>query len=139
MCWLHGRKVKLAKSRKNKRQAEERLVELRWQAANSPSGDSADMEPPLPPPGGGRTADWSSGDEPDPSIDPRLAACYANLEIPYGADLETTRRAWKRLLKKYHPDLHAQDPEKRRVANQLTAELTRAYQEIEKTFANKEG
>jgi curved DNA-binding protein CbpA len=38
------------------------------------------------------------------------------------------------MLKKYHPDLHGDDPEKRRVANELTAELTRAYRELEKAL-----
>ena len=64
-------------------------------------------------------------------LDPELASYYANLEVPYGSDLETTQRAWKSLLKRYHPDLHAQDPDKRELANKLTAELTKAYQEIE--------
>ena len=43
-------------------------------------------------------------------LDPLLARYYANLEIPYGSDLETVDRAWKRLLRKYHPDRHATDP-----------------------------
>ncbi len=70
--------------------------------------------------------------------DPHLARCYANLELSYGADLATVKRAWKRLLKKYHPDLHTQDKEKNQTANQLTAELTKAYQELEKALSKKE-
>ena len=71
-------------------------------------------------------------------VDPQLAGYYANLEIPYGSDLEMVRRAWKRQLKKYHPDLHAENPEKRQLANELTVELTRAYQEIERALTQKE-
>jgi DnaJ-domain-containing protein 1 len=71
---------------------------------------------------------------PTPQGDPRLAGYYANLEVPYGSDLETIRSAWKKLLKKYHPDLHGRDPEKKRIANELTAELTQAYQELEKAL-----
>ena len=63
-----------------------------------------------------------------------MAGYYANLEVPYGADWETVRKSWRRLLKKYHPDLHGDDPEKRRIANELTAELTRAYRELEKAL-----
>jgi len=74
---------------------------------------------------------------PPPVVDPKLVGYYANLEIPYGSDLETARQAWKRLLKKCHPDLHAGDPEKRRIANELSAELTRAYQEIERALARE--
>ena len=71
-------------------------------------------------------------------MDPRLAGYYANLEIPYGSDLPTARTAWKRLMKTYHPDLHGRDPERRRLANQITAELTRAYQGIEAATFGKE-
>jgi DnaJ-domain-containing protein 1 len=103
---------------------------------------TADDSPPAAPPetgGGGRpsTEDWHAPAEP-PAVDQRLAGYYANLEIPYGADLATARRAWKRLMKKYHPDLHAQDPERRRLANQVTAELTRACQGIEAATSGKE-
>lgn len=64
--------------------------------------------------------------------DPVLARYYANLELPYGADLITVRQAWKNLLRKYHPDLHSHDPDKRRVATELTQGLNRAYEELEK-------
>lgn len=67
-----------------------------------------------------------------PGYDPVLARYYANLELPYGADLITVRQAWKNLLRKYHPDLHSHDPEKRRVATELTQGLNRAYEELEK-------
>ena len=67
-----------------------------------------------------------------PGQDPQLAAYYANLEIPYGSDLEQVRRAWKRLVRRYHPDLHSADPEKRRVANELTQGLNQAYEELKK-------
>jgi hypothetical protein len=61
-------------------------------------------------------------------IDPVLARYYANLELPYGADLEQVSKAWKRLMSTYHPDLHSTDPEKRRIANELCQGLNRAYE-----------
>ena len=88
--------------------------------------------------GPGSEAEWGSSadggsaaaDEP-PARDPRLAECYANLEVPYGADMNTVRAAWRQLVKQYHPDLHALDPERRRVADELTAQLTLAYRHLE--------
>ena len=62
--------------------------------------------------------------------DPVLAAYFANLEIPYGSDVATVKKAWKKMMKKYHPDLHSSDPDKRNVANRLCAELTHAYKEL---------
>ncbi len=63
-----------------------------------------------------------------PEQDSELAKCYANLEVAHGADLETVTRAWKGLLRKYHPDLHSNDPEKLKIANQIVQELNRSYQ-----------
>ena len=67
-----------------------------------------------------------------------LAEYYANLEIPYGSDLATVRAAWRRMMKKYHPDLHARDPGKRRIADELTAGLTKAYNELEHVLSGGE-
>jgi DnaJ-domain-containing protein 1 len=67
--------------------------------------------------------------------DPVLAAYYANLELPYGADIETVRRSWKRLMKQYHPDMHSTDANKKEVADELCAELTRAYQELTRALS----
>ena len=76
------------------------------------------------------------------TLDPEEAALarnYANLEVPYGSDLATLRAAWRQLMKKYHPDLHARDPEKRKIANDLTARLTQAYRDIEEADPKQRG
>tara|TARA_B100000686_G_C16775366_1_gene968050 strand:+ start:629 stop:994 length:366 start_codon:yes stop_codon:yes gene_type:complete len=70
------------------------------------------------------------------SQDP-IAQYYANLEIPPSATLEEARAAWKRSLKKYHPDLHSSDPAKREIATELTRGLNEAYRAIEKEFKSK--
>ncbi|MBN1352630.1 J domain-containing protein [candidate division KSB1 bacterium] len=69
------------------------------------------------------------------AVDPALAEYYANLEIPYGSDLNSAKAAWKQLLKKYHPDVHSLDPEKRNIATQLTQKLNEAYRAIEKAIS----
>lgn len=67
--------------------------------------------------------------------DPQIAQYYANLEVPYGSDLETVRRAWKQLLRQYHPDLHSGDPKKQEIANKLVQGLNHAYKELEKRLS----
>ena len=89
-------------------------------ASSEPSDAYEHWQPPPPPPA--------------PAEDPVLAKYYANLELPYGANLEEVKAAWKRLMKQYHPDRHAQDPAKREVANALCAQLTHAYKELEKSL-----
>ena len=63
-----------------------------------------------------------------------LARFYANLEIPVGSDRETIKTAWKTQLKKYHPDLHGCDPEKKQIAEELTRKLNEAYRTLDSTF-----
>ena len=67
----------------------------------------------------------------------KIAQYYANLEVPYGSDLATVRTAWKNLLKKYHPDKHYQDEEKKKKATILTQKINEAYFTIEKELKNK--
>jgi DnaJ-domain-containing protein 1 len=57
---------------------------------------------------------------------------YTNLEVEPGADLETIKRAYRRLMRKYHPDKHAGDPTKYKAATELAQSLTRAYMELKK-------
>ena len=72
----------------------------------------------------------------DRTSDP-LAQYYANLEIPPGSNRETVKSAWKKLLKKYHPDLHDADPEKRKVAGELTRRLTESYRILDEALSKR--
>ena len=62
-----------------------------------------------------------------------LRADYANLEVPFGADGETVRRSYKRLVLRYHPDRHGGDPEKLRVATEITKKVNESFERI-RTF-----
>lgn len=56
---------------------------------------------------------------------------YANLEVEYGADMDTVKAAYRDLMRKYHPDKFAHDAQMEELSTDLTQELTRAYQAIE--------
>ena len=60
-----------------------------------------------------------------------LRELYAQLEVPYGASFEEVKKSFRRLMRKYHPDLHAGNPQKQKTATQLTMSLTQAYNELE--------
>lgn len=64
--------------------------------------------------------------------DEAIRKAYAALEVPAGSDFETVRKSYRRLMRKYHPDLHTGSPEKQRAANDLTQRLTEAYKQLEK-------
>jgi DnaJ-class molecular chaperone len=70
-------------------------------------------------------------------VDQELAALYSNLEVPYGSDLSTVRKAWKGLLRRYHPDLHSKDPGKREIAGELTRRLNGAYETLEERLKSE--
>ena len=66
-----------------------------------------------------------------PIADKRLRELYAQLEVPYGAPFDDVKKSFRRLMRKYHPDLHAGNPQKQKTATQLTMSLTQAYNELE--------
>jgi molecular chaperone DnaJ len=63
-----------------------------------------------------------------------LRSCYAILNLPEGADLETVKKAYRRQAFKCHPDLHPEDPQ----AAVKFQRLNQAYVEIT-TSAPKTG
>ena len=63
-----------------------------------------------------------------------LAKYYANLEIPIGSNQKIINNAWKKQLKKYHPDLHCSDPDKKIIAENLTRQLNEAYSILNAEF-----
>lgn len=56
----------------------------------------------------------------------------ANLEVDAEAGLKDIRRAYKTLIRKYHPDLFHTEPEKRKVALEITTQLNEAMAYFEK-------
>ena len=62
--------------------------------------------------------------------DKQIAQYYANLELEPRASADDVRKAYRRLMRKYHPDRHQGDPERHRAATELTSELSRAYRAI---------
>jgi hypothetical protein len=87
----------------------------------------------------GRRSRPSAGRTPPPRTPPRTASgddairkAYASLEVPAGSDFETVKRSYRRLMRKYHPDLHGGAPDKHRAATDLTQRLTQAYKTLER-------
>jgi DnaJ-domain-containing protein 1 len=53
---------------------------------------------------------------------------YANLELAIGAPAAEVKAAYRRLMRRYHPDLHQGDAAKAEAANKLAQELRVAYE-----------
>jgi hypothetical protein len=84
------------------------------------------VDPDLAAASGGRRGESARGGSPPES----LRADFANLEVPFGADGETVRRSYKRLVLHYHPDRHGGDPEKLRVATEITKKVNESFERI---------
>jgi hypothetical protein len=78
---------------------------------------------------GGRA---SAGGRPQtpPRPDESLRQHYANLEVPFGADIDAVRASYKRLMLKYHPDKFAGDAEKQKIALEIAKKINQSFQKI---------
>ncbi len=66
---------------------------------------------------------------PGPPVDDPLDTAYRDLELPRGAPVEEARQAYRRLMKRYHPDRFA-DPAEKAAATRLARGLREAYDRI---------
>ncbi|MDR2602266.1 MAG: J domain-containing protein [Spirochaetaceae bacterium] len=66
-----------------------------------------------------------------PGVPKELEADFAELEVPFGADAEICKAAYKRLLKKHHPDRHAGHEGNMRKATAKSARINGAYERIQ--------
>lgn len=83
--------------------------------------------------GGARRPSQSTGSA--KGRDPVLARYYERLEVPYGAEWDAVKSAYRRLMRKYHPDMHSnKSPEARKAATEVAQALTQAYNELEKVL-----
>ncbi len=108
--------AELERRRRAREEAEEAATGRRPSSARPGATGAPRSEPPR------RTAAGDSA----------IRKAYAALEVPPGSDFETIRKAYRRLMRKYHPDLHRGSPEAQRAATDLAQRLTEAYKLLEK-------
>lgn len=92
---------------------------------------------------GGSTASASSGSSSGSSkrSGPRMpsfrknnemAKHYETLNLTNDADFAEVKKAFRALMRRYHPDMHSGSPDKQKAASELTKQLTVAYNELER-------
>jgi DnaJ-domain-containing protein 1 len=72
----------------------------------------------------------SAAAAPDGDVPVEISRYYANLELHVGANAAEVRAAYRRLIRRYHPDVHHGDDDKARVANELTQRLRTAHDKL---------
>lgn len=68
--------------------------------------------------------------------DAQVAEWYKQLNLAVGADLAEVKSAYRQLMRKYHPDMHAGNPSKQKAANELSMRVTTAYNGLQAHLGN---
>jgi DnaJ-domain-containing protein 1 len=80
----------------------------------------------------------SSGRPPRPgSKDAQLADWYKTLDLQPGADMPAIKSSYRQMMRKYHPDMHAGNPQKQKAATELSMRVTTAYNGLAEHFEKK--
>ncbi|HET7505063.1 MAG TPA: J domain-containing protein [Kofleriaceae bacterium] len=80
----------------------------------------------------------SGGRSPRPgSSDAQLLEWYRVLDLPLGADMAQIKTAYRQMMRKYHPDMHAGNPQKQKAATELSMRVTTAYNGLVAHFEKK--
>jgi DnaJ-domain-containing protein 1 len=103
-----------AREARDKAAADEAFRRMKEQAASGARPGSSSSH------GGGGRPGRSGGD-------PQVAEWYRVLDLQPGADLAAIKSAYRKLMRKYHPDLHTGDARKQKAATELSMRVTNAY------------
>lgn len=115
-----------AREARHKAAADEQFRRMKEQAARGePSAAGASRAAPGGAAGG---ASGGAGRAARPgSRDAQVAEWYRVLDLPVGADMAQIKSAYRQLMRKYHPDVHASSPQKQKAATELSMRVTTAY------------
>ena len=73
----------------------------------------------------------SSSRPPRPgSTEAKVAEWYRVLDLQPGAEMSQIKSSYRQLMRKYHPDMHAGNPQKQKAATELSMRVTTAYNSL---------
>jgi DnaJ-domain-containing protein 1 len=83
-------------------------------------------------------ASGTSARSPRPgSTEAQVADWLRVLDLQPGADLAAIKSSYRRMMRKYHPDMHAGNPQKQKAANELATRVSVAYDSLLAHFDKK--
>jgi DnaJ-domain-containing protein 1 len=69
--------------------------------------------------------------------DPKIVEHYKTLQLPNGAPFDEVKKAYRKLMRKYHPDLHTGSEKKQKAATELSMRVTQAYNALDEHLNGK--
>jgi DnaJ-domain-containing protein 1 len=130
-----AREKRIRGARAEKKKADDAAREAAWKKLQEDARRAGPMPGAgtRPPPSSSTGSSSSSSGGPRMPLrkDDKIAKYYKVLDLPYGADFEQVKASYRKLIRKYHPDLHGSSPQKQKAANELTVQVTQAYNELE--------
>lgn len=130
-----AREKRIRGARAEKKKAEDAARDAAWRKLQEDArrAGAAAGAGTRPPPSSSSSSSSTSGGGPRMPLrrDDKIARYYKALDLPYGSDFEQVKAAYRKLIRKYHPDLHGSTPQKQKAANELTVQVTQAYNELE--------
>jgi DnaJ-domain-containing protein 1 len=83
-------------------------------------------------------------DKPNPrqlhikALQEKLREDYAQLKVNFATPFEEVKKAHKSLLRQYHPDRYANNPERFKMATEITQKINQSFQKIKSFEEEKE-
>ena len=113
--------------------ADEAFRRMKEQAARAGSASGATSS------GGARSHTYTSTNRPPRpgSTEAQVLEWYRVLDLQIGADMAQIKTAYRQLMRKYHPDMHAGSPQKQKAATELSMRVTTAYNGLVAHFEKK--
>ncbi|HEY4240548.1 MAG TPA: J domain-containing protein [Kofleriaceae bacterium] len=113
---------------RQKQQADDAFRRMKDQAARGgpipgPSSSSSSSAPPRAPRPGSNEA--------------QVLEWHRVLDVQIGADMAQVKSAYRQMMRKYHPDMHAGNPQKQKAATELSMRVTTAYNGLVAHFERK--
>ena len=71
------------------------------------------------------------------STEAQVLEWYRVLDLQVGADMAQIKTSYRQMMRKYHPDMHAGNPNKQKAATELSMRVTTAYNGLVTHFDKK--
>lgn len=113
-----------------RRAADEAFRRMKEQAARGGGSSSSSSA-------SGSSGSSGSRTKPKSSNDAQVVEWYRTLNLSPGADLAEVKSSYRQLMRKYHPDMHAGNPQKQKAANELSMRVTTAYNGLQAHLAGE--